>query len=153
RAAARGGPQLRLVGRPEPHERRHVLDPSLDDGGGLAARPQLAREERHELPRARHAERPLVAAALPHLPQHRQDRERPECRRRLTAHARRRPTRRRWIDWRIPIARKFVIIDEPPTETNGNGMPVIGAIPIVIAAFTNTWNRNMNAIAPATTAQ
>ena len=52
-----------------------------------------------------------------------------------------------WIACRIPIARKFVIIDEPPTETNGSGMPVIGAIPIVIALFTNTWKRNMNAIA------
>jgi hypothetical protein len=58
-----------------------------------------------------------------------------------------------WIAWRIPMARKFVIIDEPPTETNGSGMPVIGAIPIVIALFTNTWKRNMNAIPPATTAQ
>ena len=26
-----------------------------------------------------------------------------------------------------------MIIDEPPTETNGSGIPVIGAIPIVIA--------------------
>ena len=46
-----------------------------------------------------------------------------------------------------------MIIDDPPTETNGKGIPVIGAIPIVMALFTNTWNRNMNAIAPATTAQ
>ena len=43
-----------------------------------------------------------------------------------------------------------MIIDEPPTETNGSGMPVIGAIPIVIALLTNTWNRNMKAIPPAT---
>ena len=46
-----------------------------------------------------------------------------------------------------------MIIDEPPTETNGSGMPVIGAMPIVIALFTKTWNRNMNAIPPATIAQ
>jgi len=31
-----------------------------------------------------------------------------------------------------------VIIDEPPTETNGSGIPVIGAIPIVIALLTKT---------------
>ena len=51
------------------------------------------------------------------------------------------------------MARKFVIIEEPPTETNGNGMPVIGATPIVIALFTKTWNKNMNASPPATIAQ
>ena len=33
-----------------------------------------------------------------------------------------------------------MIIDEPPTETNGSGIPVIGAIPIVIPTLTNTWN-------------
>ena len=27
------------------------------------------------------------------------------------------------------------MIDEPPTETNGSGIPVIGAIPIVTLAF------------------
>ena len=46
-----------------------------------------------------------------------------------------------------------MIIDEPPTETNGSGMPVIGAIPIVIPPFTKTWNRNTNTIPPATIAQ
>ena len=51
------------------------------------------------------------------------------------------------------MAMKFVIIDEPPTETNGSGIPVIGAIPIVMPLFTNTSNRNMNAIPPATIAE
>ena len=41
-----------------------------------------------------------------------------------------------WIAWRIPIAARLLIIDEPPTETNGSGMPVIGAIPIVMPTFT-----------------
>ena len=46
-----------------------------------------------------------------------------------------------------------MIIDEPPTETNGSGMPVIGAIPIVIPTLTKTWKRNTNTIPPATIAQ
>jgi hypothetical protein len=58
-----------------------------------------------------------------------------------------------WIACSTPIARKFVINDEPPTETNGSGMPVIGAAPIVIAVLTNTWNMNMNEMPPATIAQ
>ena len=37
-----------------------------------------------------------------------------------------------------------MIIDEPPTETNGSGMPVIGAMPIVMPTLTKTWKRNMN---------
>ena len=39
-----------------------------------------------------------------------------------------------------------MIIDEPPTETNGSGMPVIGAMPIVMPTLTKTWNRNTNAM-------
>ena len=31
-------------------------------------------------------------------------------------------------------------------------MPVIGAMPIVMAQLTNTWNRNMNEMPPATIA-
>ena len=53
----------------------------------------------------------------------------------------------------MPIATRFVIIDEPPTETNGSGMPVIGAIPIVIPTLTKTWKRKANTIPPATIAQ
>ena len=48
--------------------------------------------------------------------------------------------------------RRFAIIDEPPTETNGSGMPVIGAIPIVMPTLTKIWNRNANTIPPATIA-
>ena len=43
------------------------------------------------------------------------------------------------------IAVRLAIIDEPPTLTSGNGMPVIGASPIVIPTFTNTWKRNATA--------
>ena len=52
----------------------------------------------------------------------------------------------------MPIARRFATIDEPPTVTNGSGMPVTGAMPIVIPTLTNTWNRNANTIPPATIA-
>ena len=48
---------------------------------------------------------------------------------------------------------RFEIIDEPPTETNGSGMPVIGAIPIVIPTLTNTWKSKANTIPAATIAQ
>ena len=41
----------------------------------------------------------------------------------------------------MPIPTRLLIIDEPPTETNGSGIPVIGAIPIVIPTLTNTWKR------------
>ena len=47
---------------------------------------------------------------------------------------------------------RFVIIDEPPTETNGSGMPVIGAMPIVMPTLTKTWNRKANTIPAATIA-
>ena len=36
--------------------------------------------------------------------------------------------------------------------TNGNGMPVTGAMPIVIPTLTKTWNRNANTIPAATIA-
>ena len=36
--------------------------------------------------------------------------------------------------------------------TNGSGMPVTGAIPIVMPTLTKTWNRNANTIPPATIA-
>ena len=51
-----------------------------------------------------------------------------------------------------PTPARFEIIAEPPTETNGSGMPVIGAMPIVMPTFTKTWNRNANTIPAATIA-
>ena len=51
-----------------------------------------------------------------------------------------------------PIATRFATIDEPPTVTNGSGMPVTGAMPIVMPTLTNTWNRKAKTIPPATTA-
>ena len=44
--------------------------------------------------------------------------------------ARERP--RTWIDSRIPIISSVVIIELPPKLTNGSGIPVTGAIPIVM---------------------
>ena len=46
-----------------------------------------------------------------------------------------------------------MIIDEPPTETNGNGMPVIGAIPIVIPTLTKIWKSSAKTMPPATIAE
>ena len=43
---------------------------------------------------------------------------------------------RAWIESSIPIAARLAIIDDPPTLTNGSGMPVIGAIPIVMPTLT-----------------
>ena len=51
------------------------------------------------------------------------------------------------------MAARFVIIDEPPTLTNGSGMPVIGARPIVIPTLTKTWNRKATTIVPAAIAE
>ena len=39
---------------------------------------------------------------------------------------------RAWIACSTPIASRFATIDEPPTVTNGSGMPVTGAMPIVM---------------------
>ena len=41
----------------------------------------------------------------------------------------------------MPIATRFATIDEPPTVTNGSGIPVTGAMPIVMPTLTNTWKR------------
>jgi HAMP domain-containing protein len=60
---------------------------------------------------------------------------------------------RMWIACSTPIASRFAISAEPPTLTNGSGMPVTGAMPIVIPTFTKTWKRSANTIAPATVAQ
>ena len=49
---------------------------------------------------------------------------------------------RAWMPWSTPMSTRFATIDEPPTVTNGSGMPVTGATPIVMPTFTNTWKRN-----------
>ena len=66
--------------------------------------------------------------------------------------AARAPRPRTWMPCRSPIATRLATIDEPPTVTNGNGMPVTGAMPIVIPTLTNTWNRKANTIPAATIA-
>ena len=50
------------------------------------------------------------------------------------------------------MSTRFATIDVPPTAMNGSGMPVTGATPIVMPAFTNTWKRNAKTSPPATTA-
>src|SRR5439155_7396990 len=92
-------------------------------------------------------ERPPVARARSQLAHDGEQRER------LQLRAQRRRPPRTWIACSTPIAARFVIIDEPPTDTNGSGMPVIGAIPIVMPMLTNTWNRNMKTSPPATIAE
>ena len=51
----------------------------------------------------------------------------------------RRPPRA-WIESSTPTRGEVQIIAEPPTETNGSGMPVIGAMPIVMPTLTKIWN-------------
>ena len=70
-----------------------------------------------------------------------------------TLAARRAARRAAWIASSTPIASRFVIIDEPPTLTNGSGMPVIGAIPIVIPTLTKIWKRSAKTMPPATIAE
>ena len=60
---------------------------------------------------------------------------------------------RAWIASSTPIAARFAIIDEPPTLTNGSGMPVIGAIPIVMPTLTKIWNSSATTMPPATIAE
>src|SRR6185437_11712099 len=128
-----GGAKRLLTGRADPDQRgglRPRVEP-LANGARVSARPELAREDGHELTRAVDRERPGLDLAAPQLPEQRQ---------REGHRRRRRP--RAWIACRIPRASRLAIIAEPPTETNGSGMPVIGAIPIVIPTLTNTWKRN-----------
>src|SRR5919108_283533 len=50
---------------------------------------------------------------------------------------------------RIPVARNDAISDEPPYETNGNGIPVMGEMPIVMPMLTNPWNANIETMPAA----
>jgi hypothetical protein len=40
------------------------------------------------------------------------------------------------MDRSTPTASRFATIDDPPTVTKGSGIPVSGAIPIVMATLT-----------------
>src|SRR5207237_4603553 len=57
---------------------------------------------------------------------------------------------RAWMLSRTPIAARFAIIADPPTLMKGKGIPVIGAIPIVMPTLTKIWNMRANTIPPAT---
>ena len=123
-------------------------EPCSTYGAGLAPGAELPGEQRHELLSARYCKWPLVGRGRSHFTHDAQERQRRQL---APAQERRRPPRA-WIAWRIPIATRLLIIDEPPTETNGSGMPVIGAMPIVMPTFTNTWNRNAKTMPAATIA-
>src|SRR5262245_15514397 len=58
---------------------------------------------------------------------------------------------RAWMLCSTPMRTRFATIDEPPTVTNGKGIPVTGATPIVIPTLTKTWKRNATTRPPATT--
>src|SRR5262245_26211878 len=93
------------------------------DGGGLASRGERVRE----LPRTRAGDREVGGAGvqrlgLAHEPDQLPDAD-PERHQR-----RRRSTPRAWTESSTPIASRFATIEEPPTVTNGSGMPVTGAI-------------------------
>ena len=60
---------------------------------------------------------------------------------------------RAWMLRRTPIAARFAIIAEPPTLMNGKGMPVMGAIPIVMPTLTKIWNMSAKTMPPATIAE
>ena len=53
---------------------------------------------------------------------------------------------RTWIACSTPMPIIVVISDVPPTLTSGSGMPVTGAIPIVMPTFTKTWKRSVTTI-------
>ena len=123
---------------------------ALAHGRRLAARAQLAREQRHERPRAVDDDRPPVGARAratrgrspssapgpsAGLPLTRASAGRG---RGSPAGSRSRP------GWRSSTSRR--------SETNGSGMPVIGATPIVMPTLTNTWNTNAKTSPPATIA-
>src|SRR5205807_8895608 len=121
-----------------------IRDPS---GGRRAAPHELTAGNLGQVVRTADRERPVVLRRDAQLLQ-----EAAGCPERYRErHYRRRRVRPcAWIASNTPVATRFAIIDEPPTLTNGKGMPVIGAMPIVIPAFTKTWKRNATTIPPAT---
>ena len=46
---------------------------------------------------------------------------------------------------KMPSAIAMLTSDAPPCVTNGNGIPVIGMIPITIPTFTKSWKRTIDA--------
>ncbi len=120
-------------------------------GRARAGRPGARRGDELGSPGPRHGDRPSRPVACS-----RASRTSPTISRRSTGNCitkpRRRARPRAWIACRTPTARRFATIDEPPTVTNGSGMPVTGATPIVIPTFTNTWKANATTMPPATIA-
>ena len=103
-------------------------------------------------PRDEHGERFLhVCPELAHHP--RQHGGRPADAGAEAAH--RCPPGGREHGWPAAIrpSRAMVIIELPPKLMKGSVMPVIGAMPIVIPTFRNTWKTSTETIAPATAAE
>ena len=147
-----------LVGRAgeDVDERRGALDLAFPDGGGNTAAGQLPTQHRDQLARARDHERAVAFSGGAELLEDAEDRAGLD--RGLVSGLTRAPAvRGRGRARRSPGARRsrsrFATIDEPPTLTIGSGMPVTGAIPIVIPTLTKIWNRNANTIPPAAIAE
>ena len=141
RFAARSTCSSSSVGAPREHadQAAGVLGPAVDaDGAGRRAARELLRELLRE--RAADHERPRVLRRDPQLAHEPPDRHRAQALRHQRARLRPRWPRA-WIACRTPIAIRFATIDEPPTVTNGSGIPVTGAIPIVMPTLTKTWKR------------
>src|SRR5262249_2499271 len=120
----------------------------VDRAAMLRAAPECARELVGEQPGDdERGRRHRGFARFPHDADHVADADTRDLHQR---HAAVRP--REWIDCNTPIASRFATIDEPPTVTNGSGMPVTGATPIVMPTLTKTWNRKPNTMPPATVA-
>lgn len=52
----------------------------------------------------------------------------------------------------IPIMRSEAIIDDPPDEMNGSGLPVVGKTPMALPMFKNAWATSMIESPPASMA-
>ena len=97
-------------------------------GGGVPAGRELARE----LLRERAAREHRLVGRRAYLFQQPEDCAGPE----RNLHRRLNGVPRAWMESSTPIAARLAIIDEPPTLKNGSGMPVIGAMPIVMPTLT-----------------
>jgi len=60
--------------------------------------------------------------------------------------------RRTQIACKTPTAARFTTIEDPPEDTNGSGIPVIGAFPIDMSTLMKICTRNTKAMPPATVA-
>ena len=50
----------------------------------------------------------------------------------------------------MPTIMSDAMSDEPPADTNGRGLPVVGTRPMTQPMFRNAWNTSMMVTLPAT---